>query len=303
LRKYLLAAAAAAAIASPAAARDGSGYFGVEAGVLFPKDTSASVTGTYYYYYDVDIDADTDYKTGFDADLIAGYDFGLVRVEGELGWKRAKHKKYDGPANVTYYDSGVGDYVTYDAFAGDEVTDGETSVVSVMANVLLDFGNEDGLSFYAGGGAGWARTKYEFDVSATNSNVDFIRLSTKESGFAWQAIAGVRYAITPNMDVGLKYRYFRGNSVGSENFSDEFSDLDMDVGRFKSHSLLASLVMNFGAREAAPPPPPPVEAAPPPPPPPPATQTCPDGTVILATEACPAPPPPPPPPPPAPERG
>ena len=48
--------------------------------------------------------------------------------------------------------------------------------------------------------------------------------------------------------------------------------------------------------EAAPPPPPP-------PPPPPATQTCADGSVILATEACPAPPPPPPPPPPAPERG
>jgi len=42
---------------------------------------------------------------------------------------------------------------------------------------------------------------------------------------------------------------------------------------------------------------------PPPPAPPPATQTCPDGSVILATEACPAPPPPPPPPPPAPERG
>jgi TonB-dependent receptor len=50
----------------------------------------------------------------------------------------------------------------------------------------------------------------------------------------------------------------------------------------------------------------PVEAppAPPPPPPaPPATQTCADGSVILATDACPAPPPPPPPPPPAPERG
>ena len=45
------------------------------------------------------------------------------------------------------------------------------------------------------------------------------------------------------------------------------------------------------------------EAPPPPPPPPPATQACPDGSVILATDACPAPPPPPPPPPPAPERG
>ena len=50
---------------------------------------------------------------------------------------------------------------------------------------------------------------------------------------------------------------------------------------------------------------PPVEAPlpPPPPPPPPATQTCSDGSVVLANEACPVPPPPPPPPPPAPERG
>jgi len=45
-------------------------------------------------------------------------------------------------------------------------------------------------------------------------------------------------------------------------------------------------------------------APPPPPPPPPATQTCPNGSVMLATDTCPAPPPPPPPPPaPQGERG
>jgi iron complex outermembrane receptor protein len=47
----------------------------------------------------------------------------------------------------------------------------------------------------------------------------------------------------------------------------------------------------------------PYVAPPPPPPAPPATQTCPDGTVVLATDACPMAPPPPPPPPPEPERG
>ena len=47
----------------------------------------------------------------------------------------------------------------------------------------------------------------------------------------------------------------------------------------------------------------PYVAPPPPPAPPPATQTCADGTVILATDVCPAPPPPPPPPAPEPERG
>ncbi|MFL5239827.1 MAG: TonB-dependent receptor [Rhizomicrobium sp.] len=81
-------------------------------------------------------------------------------------------------------------------------------------------------------------------------------------------------------------------------------------GRFSDQPLDA---WNYGRRytagvrfhlSAAPPPPPPPPAALPPPPPPaaPATQTCPDGSVILATDSCPAPPPPPPPPPPA-ERG
>src|SRR6185503_12650326 len=66
---------------------------------------------------------------------------------------------------------------------------------------------------------------------------------------------------------------------------------------------LAGFTYKFGAD--APPPPPPPPPAPPPPPPEaaPATQTCPDGTVILATDACPVPPPPPLPPEPAPERG
>ena len=74
-------------------------------------------------------------------------------------------------------------------------------------------------------------------------------------------------------------------------------------GRYSNYrtdsSRLVGLVgigVLFGPRaEAAPPPPPP--------PPPPSTQTCPDGSVILATDSCPLPPPPPPPPPPAPERG
>mgnify|MGYP003578762880 CR=1 FL=1 len=38
MRKYLLAAAAAAAIATPAVARDNSVYVGIEAGILQPED-------------------------------------------------------------------------------------------------------------------------------------------------------------------------------------------------------------------------------------------------------------------------
>jgi TonB-dependent receptor len=65
----------------------------------------------------------------------------------------------------------------------------------------------------------------------------------------------------------------------------------------------AGLRISFGGEAAPSPPPPPMPAPPPPPPAPPAMQTCPGGSVILATDACPAPPPPPAPPAAAPERG
>ena len=68
------------------------------------------------------------------------------------------------------------------------------------------------------------------------------------------------------------------------------------IGQPRTIGLTARMKFSEPVAVAAPPP---VEL-PPPPPPPPATQTCADGSVVLATEACPVPPPPPPP---APERG
>jgi outer membrane receptor protein involved in Fe transport len=65
----------------------------------------------------------------------------------------------------------------------------------------------------------------------------------------------------------------------------------------------AGATINFTPDRAPIAPAPYVAPPPPPPAPPPATQTCPDGSVILATDVCPAPPPPPPPPAPEPERG
>ena len=43
MKRYLLAATAAAAFATPAQARDGQGYFGIEAGASWVKSQSADV--------------------------------------------------------------------------------------------------------------------------------------------------------------------------------------------------------------------------------------------------------------------
>jgi opacity protein-like surface antigen len=221
---------------------------------------------------------DIKHSLGYDADLVAGYDFGMFRLEAELARKHASHKRYIiDPQAPGPFPAGIVPGGSYSA-------DGRTNVTSFMINALVDVGNEDGVSFYAGGGAGPALVSMTIDQLGDSSYhlKDWDKL-------AWQVIAGARMPISPQIDAGLKYRYFSAGTLHGDLFAHTF-----DARSFvHSHSLLASLVYNFGSVAEAPPPPPP----PPPAPVAPATQTCPDGSVILATSSCPAPPPPPPPPP------
>jgi OOP family OmpA-OmpF porin len=290
MKKYLLAAAAVTALATPASARDGSAYVGIEGGVMMASDSDVDRRFTGGDWVDF---LDINHGLGFDVDLIAGYDFGMFRLEAELGYKRASHDDYEIDGDAPGPFPGGGDEPVV---PGAEIdADGRTSITTGMVNALIDIGDDDGLSFYAGGGIGIAR------VSQTIDSLGSQKLHHKDwDKLAWQGIAGVRMAVSSSLEAGLKYRYFSAGTLKSDLYD---APPGMDARSFvHSHSLLASLIYNFGAREALPPPPPPAPYVAPPAPPPPATQTCPDGSVILATDVCP-PPPPPPPPPPEPERG
>src|SRR5688572_12816086 len=214
MRNYLLAAVAAAALTSPAMARDDSVYVGVEGGVMLVEDTTLDVHFDYDgEAYDYDDGFVIDHNIGFDVDLIAGYDFGLVRGEIELAYKRASvdevqiHEDITGSPDPTE---------PFDA-------DGHVRVWSAMVNLLFDFGDEDGWSGYLGGGAGWANVKYDLDVEDEDIGAD-----NSDGHIAWQVIAGIRKAITPNLDLGLKYRFF---NVSGLEFDDDipFGDGDADL--------------------------------------------------------------------------
>jgi len=99
MRKYLLAGAAALVIATPAAATtDNAGYIGLEGGILFPK--AQDITGSIDFTDPAILDVAPGtigrvrYKAGADVDVIGGYDFGMFRLEGELGYKRAKARRF-----------------------------------------------------------------------------------------------------------------------------------------------------------------------------------------------------------------
>ena len=137
------------------------------------------------------------------------------------------------------------------------------------------------INFYLKGGYTRFRTKQSV-YDATDPSDPILLASDSETFGGWRVGAGLQFT-NGIFYAGPEYRY--------SHYQDGL----------RRHQLVAVAGIKFGPRAEAPPPP--VVEAPPPPPPPPATQTCPDGSVILATEVCPAPPPPPPPPPPAPERG
>ena len=129
-------------LASPALAKDGSGYVGAEAGLLMPDDTD--------FDYD-DESFELEHKNGYDIDLIGGYDFGLFRAEGELAWKRSSNKEF---------------------FDCDELFDceGDVDVRSAMVNALVDLGS-DQWNFYAGGGIGYAVVRHTLATGETLSVV------------------------------------------------------------------------------------------------------------------------------------
>ena len=282
----LLAATAAAAFATPAFAAADGPYVGIEGGVSLPQTTNYNVTvtnGTTTTTYSDGYRVKS--KTGYDVDLLAGYKLGLLRLEAEGGYQRANVKSV-GVSSTLLTDVGTATGTT--ATAANLGVGGHVGVTKLMANALLDGDFGGGFGGYVGAGAGRAWARFSGD---------------KDNAWAYQGIAGLRYALTPNLDAGVKYEYFR---TGKLNFGDAFAVNGTNFttnasGHFTSNNILASLVYNFNSREA--PAPVPAAAPPPPPPPPaPATQTCPDGSVIEATATCPAPPAPPPPPPPA-QRG
>lgn len=273
-------------LATPALARNGAWYVGGDFGGMIVEDTdfdygiSPTISGT-------DSQLSLNHEYGFDSALFVGYDLGAFRIEAEVSYKRARLDSFQtvvAPPGERIPGSNVSP-TEYDAGGG------RTSALSFMINGLLDFGDDDGVSGFVGGGVGIARVDYN-NVRAFENQGAF--LDDSDTRFAWQVVAGVRQAISDNVDITVRYRFFNADNIRTVDFRGLESE-----SRFRSHSLLGGITFNFGAPPPPPAPPPPCPEGwsrdasgvcqAPPPPPPPETKTCPNGAVILATDACPEP--------------
>jgi len=241
-------ALASTALATPALARDKSWYVGIEGGAMVVEDIDFDIgaldnAGT----------VDSDY--GYDVDAVMGYDFGGFRIETEVGYRRAAVDGYSSITTTPRFNAAGA--IVNNASGSFDYAGGSTSALSFMLNGLLDFGEDDGIQGFVGGGVGVARVKSEIGLTTRGNFLD-----DSDTVFAWQGLAGIRAPLTDHVDATLKYRFFNAENVRLVDVTNRTFE-----GRYRSHSILGGLTYNFGTPT---PPPPPAEPAPAPLPPEPA---------------------------------
>ena len=153
-----------------------------------------------------------EYDTGFGITGALGYDFGMFRVEGEVGYRKTDYDKAgaSGQPKVN---------------AGGDVTGWD-----LMVNGYLDIKTETPFTPYVGVGIGGAF----LDSSAVNAGGITIR-SDDDTVFAYQAIAGVAYTFAEVWMAQLEYRFF-GTSDPTYGGTES---------EYKSHNLFIGIRYNF----------------------------------------------------------
>jgi opacity protein-like surface antigen len=244
--RWWIGASFAAAVAFWASDATAQFYLGAEGGWTGLEGTRSSVTGTNPLTGAVvTFPIRGSFDSGYNVGARLGFQMREWRFEGEYS-----HRENTG--NSTSLGT---------ALKADFATD------SFMANAIYDFPVGWGpLTPHIGVGIGGA------DATGTIKTAAFGTLSkASDFVFAYQAIAGVRYLITPQFALDLDYRYRGTDSVSYTTSPFVFAGATFPSRTFKgngnTNNFVASVTYLFGA---VPTPPPYVAPTPLPPPPPPA---------------------------------
>lgn len=189
-----------------------SGLIGVHAA----KDTYTSSTD---FVTDNAYNDRVEFDPGLNIGFTGGYDFGIVRLEGELSYKNAEIKA------VTNQVTGERLHDTY----------GDVGVLAMMFNGFLDLHNNTVVTPYLGGGIGFASIQLS-DTLATrrvgNSSQRVLLYGTgSDNVLAYQFGGGIDIALNRHFSLDIGYRYFSADRAHIDSDQDISTDL-----KFASHT-------------------------------------------------------------------
>ncbi|AJE02672.1 outer membrane protein [Geobacter pickeringii] len=224
MNKFIIAIAAIALCAIPAVSgaappRPGayvSGFLGVSA----PLDTDVtSINNTSGSVFNDRVEFDPSINVGG----TGGYDFGLIRLEGEISYKHAEIKS-----------------ITDDTGFRFRGVDGNLGALAVMGNAFFDLHNATPVTPYWGGGIGFA----VLHLSDTYGNDAVGRLllypSDDATVFAYQAGGGLEIAINRQFSLDLGYRYF-----GTAKATFDSDPLTTTKLKYESHNGMVGFRVKF----------------------------------------------------------
>ena len=187
------------------AAYSSEGFYGkVSIGTAMPLDADIEQSG---------VSMETEQDDGVALGAALGYDFGNIRIEGELTHQTNDFRELK--------------------FGGNRFDlEGKTRATAFLVNGCYDFTNKTPFTPYVTAGLGCAKIEVKdlnFKGSARPATSD------DEWEFAYQAGAGVEYAVTEQIALDLKYRFFA--------MSDP--EFDHTKAEFRSQNLYFGLRFNF----------------------------------------------------------
>lgn len=210
----LLLALPSISIAAPHAGPYVSGFIGVSV----PRDSSVTTelfNGTIYR-------DQVEFDPGINIGGTGGYDFGYVRLEGEISYRNSEIKSITDKVGILRYPN----------------PDGNLGVAAFMANAFFDLHNKSRVTPYLGGGIGFAALRLS-DTYATGQP----RLYDEgdDTVFAYQFGAGAEIAINSRYSLDIGYRYF-GTDTAKFNRDSNYQWSSL---KFESHNATVGFRVTF----------------------------------------------------------
>lgn len=189
-------------------------------GASFARDTTISGFDSFNA---VSYNDQASFDPGIYVGGTGGYNFGFVRLEGELAYR---HAQIDG--------------ITDSTGTPFRSVDGDIGVFSTMFNVYFDLVNTSRITPYLGGGIGFANVNLSRTTAVNNSgNRAILYDESNDTVFASQVGAGIDFAINNRSSIDLGYRYFITDKA---RLNGDFTSSDL---RFESHNMLVGFKFKF----------------------------------------------------------
>lgn len=188
------------------AAQNTGFYIGVVGGYVMPQEMTMS--DPYYYGPDTDAELDDGFLVGFKTGWNTPFTRGIMALEMEYNY--ISGADFDNSKLVDVFGEGLG------------TLNGDIDIHAVLFNIKARY-PQGRVHPYIGMGIGYAYFDVG-DIRVQDPSEKYLIPDSSGGGFCYQFLAGLELDITPNLSLGIGYKYFGAEpDIDEDNYWDDDS--------------------------------------------------------------------------------